>query len=260
MAPCRPRLDPPLVSARRRRSPGPAGRRHRAPRPAHARTVAAPRATLALLSRDRRSDCADDRRRTRRAPSLCHRAAHDGVRRAGASEHSSGTKRAQGGLTKTGNAHLFRKLSRGRADVFSAGTSPEAEVHPLALDVLRTRFNVDTDVLFPKHLDRFRGHRFDFVITVCDRAAETVRPSLEIRSGSTGVSRILPAWQERRPKDEPSSSSQTVYPGDSEYGWRYLVFRADLMPQKNEAWPSTAGEEQSFRVVSAKGPYGTNVS
>ena len=68
---------------------------------------------------------------------------------------------------------LFRKLSRGRADVFSAGGSPATEVHPLALDVLRTRFSVDTADLFPKHLDRFRGDRFDYVITVCDRTAET---------------------------------------------------------------------------------------
>ena len=60
---------------------------------------------------------------------------------------------------------LFRKLSRGRADVFSAGGSPATEVHPLALDVLRTRFSVDTADLFPKHLD--------YVITVCDRTAET---------------------------------------------------------------------------------------
>ena len=64
---------------------------------------------------------------------------------------------------------LFRKLSRGRADVFS----PEPDVHPLALEVLRTRFNLDTADLFPKHLDRFRGDRFDYVITVCDRTAET---------------------------------------------------------------------------------------
>ena len=68
---------------------------------------------------------------------------------------------------------LFRKLSRGRADVFSAGGSPATEVHPLALDVLRTRFSVDTADLFPKHLDRFRDDRFDYVITVCDRTAET---------------------------------------------------------------------------------------
>jgi arsenate reductase len=68
---------------------------------------------------------------------------------------------------------LLRKLSRGRADVFSAGTRPEAEVHPLAGDVLKTRFQVDTDDLYPKHLNRFIGQVFDYVITVCDRTAET---------------------------------------------------------------------------------------
>jgi arsenate reductase len=68
---------------------------------------------------------------------------------------------------------IFRKLSRERADVFSAGASPASEVHPLAVDVLTTRFSVDTADLFPKHLDRFRGDRFDYVITVCDRTAET---------------------------------------------------------------------------------------
>ena len=67
---------------------------------------------------------------------------------------------------------VLRKLSRGRADVFSAGTRPAAEVHPLAVDVLRTVFQVDTDVLYPKHLNRFIGQTFDYVITVCDRTAE----------------------------------------------------------------------------------------
>ena len=67
---------------------------------------------------------------------------------------------------------LFRKLSRGRADVFSAGTDPEADVHPLAVEILTRRFDVDTEGLYPKHLERFAGETFDYVITVCDRAAE----------------------------------------------------------------------------------------
>jgi arsenate reductase len=68
---------------------------------------------------------------------------------------------------------LLRKLSRGRADVFSAGTEPRGEVHPVALETLRSRFDVDTLPLHPKHLDRFvGGEAFDYVITVCDRAAE----------------------------------------------------------------------------------------
>ena len=68
---------------------------------------------------------------------------------------------------------LLRKLSRGRADVFSAGASPATEVHPSAVEVLQSRFNIDTADLFPKHLNRFRDDRFDYVITVCDRTAET---------------------------------------------------------------------------------------
>ena len=68
---------------------------------------------------------------------------------------------------------LLRKLSRGRVDVCSAGSSPKGEVHPLAADVLKTRFQVNTDDLFPKHLNRFVGQFFDYVITVCDRTAET---------------------------------------------------------------------------------------
>jgi arsenate reductase len=68
---------------------------------------------------------------------------------------------------------LFRKLSRGRADVFSGGTHPQADVHPMAVDLLKARFDVDTSVLHPKDLNRFVGQAFDYVITVCDRTAET---------------------------------------------------------------------------------------
>ena len=78
---------------------------------------------------------------------------------------------------------LFRKLSRGRADVFSAGTAPEPEVHPLAVDVLRMRFQVDTDDLFPRCVIEQR---------------KRVRRFLEIQSGFTGASRILQPPRTRR--------------------------------------------------------------
>jgi protein-tyrosine-phosphatase len=67
---------------------------------------------------------------------------------------------------------LLRKLSRGRADVFSAGTNPAREVHPMAVEILQRRFDVDTADLHPKNLNRFVGQEFDYVITVCDRTAE----------------------------------------------------------------------------------------
>ncbi|MGE0703882.1 MAG: arsenate reductase ArsC [Vicinamibacterales bacterium] len=68
---------------------------------------------------------------------------------------------------------LLRKLSGDGVDVFSAGTHPEPMVHPVARDVLQEQFDIDPAGLRPKHMNRFAGEPFDFVITVCDRAAET---------------------------------------------------------------------------------------
>jgi len=68
---------------------------------------------------------------------------------------------------------LLRHLSGGRIDVHSAGTHPRPEVHPMAKVTLASRFNLGSDELFPKTLDQFAGQHFDYVITVCDHAAES---------------------------------------------------------------------------------------
>lgn len=68
---------------------------------------------------------------------------------------------------------LLRQMSDGRIDVRSAGTLPRPEVHPMALATLATTFDIVDRQLSPKHVDRFAGERFDYVITVCDNAAET---------------------------------------------------------------------------------------
>jgi len=68
---------------------------------------------------------------------------------------------------------LLRTLSRGRVDVFSAGSHPKDDVHPMAREVLQRQFGIDPSGLRPKRLDEFLGQSFDFVITVCDRAAES---------------------------------------------------------------------------------------
>src|SRR4029077_5612127 len=67
---------------------------------------------------------------------------------------------------------LLRHLSKGRVDVFSAGSKPQPQVHPIAKETLEYRYGLDATDLVPKSLDRFLGERFDYVITVCDRAAE----------------------------------------------------------------------------------------
>ncbi len=68
---------------------------------------------------------------------------------------------------------LLRQLSGNRIDVCSAGSAPQPEVHPMARATLETKYGIDTSDLHPKPLNLFLGRRFDYVITVCDRAAET---------------------------------------------------------------------------------------
>ena len=68
---------------------------------------------------------------------------------------------------------LLRHISHGRIDVFSAGSIPQPGVHPLAIATLTERYAIDPGALYPKSLDRFLGEHFDYVITVCDRAAES---------------------------------------------------------------------------------------
>ncbi len=68
---------------------------------------------------------------------------------------------------------LLRDLGSGRFRAFSAGTHPNAAVHPLALEVLRRNGHRTSD-LRPKHISEFRqpgSAGMDFVFTVCDTAA-----------------------------------------------------------------------------------------
>lgn len=53
---------------------------------------------------------------------------------------------------------------------FSAGTQPAGYVHPKAVQVL-AEMGIDHHGR-SKHVDQFKGHTFDLVITVCDQAAE----------------------------------------------------------------------------------------
>jgi protein-tyrosine-phosphatase len=68
---------------------------------------------------------------------------------------------------------LLRQLSHDRVEVHSAGSTPQPDVHPLARATLKNRFGIDTASLHPKSLNRFVDQQFDYVITVCDRAAES---------------------------------------------------------------------------------------
>lgn len=67
---------------------------------------------------------------------------------------------------------LLRWLAGERAEVHSAGTHPRPEVHPMAVATLAGRYHLSAEALFPKNLDRYLAQPFDYVITVCDQAAE----------------------------------------------------------------------------------------
>lgn len=57
--------------------------------------------------------------------------------------------------------------------MFSAGSRPRSEIHPLAREAMQKLFGLDMAGQQPKPLEDFLGERFDYVITVCDRAAES---------------------------------------------------------------------------------------
>jgi arsenate reductase len=65
---------------------------------------------------------------------------------------------------------LLRSLAGNRYEVFSAGTHPKG-LHPLTVDVMK-EIEIDISQQESKDVERFLNQRFDFVITVCDRARQ----------------------------------------------------------------------------------------
>jgi arsenate reductase len=66
---------------------------------------------------------------------------------------------------------LARHLGEGRVQAASAGTAPKG-LHPLAVKVM-AELGIDISGQTSKHLDSLEEQRFDFAITVCDRAKES---------------------------------------------------------------------------------------
>ena len=68
---------------------------------------------------------------------------------------------------------LLRDIGGDRFNVYSAGTRPQSELNPFALEVLERNGHA-TDSLRAKHISEFQGEeapKLDFVFTVCDAAA-----------------------------------------------------------------------------------------
>lgn len=66
---------------------------------------------------------------------------------------------------------LLRTLAGEKVDVYSAGSKPSF-VNPLSIQVMGER-GIDIHAQRSKHLNEYLSQPFDYVITVCDNAAET---------------------------------------------------------------------------------------
>lgn len=67
---------------------------------------------------------------------------------------------------------ILRHLAKDRVDVQSAGSEPRPEINPLAREAVRKVLGLEMAGQHPKSMNGYLGDRFDYVITVCDRAAE----------------------------------------------------------------------------------------
>ena len=66
---------------------------------------------------------------------------------------------------------LLRHRGGDRVLVMSAGIRPKP-VHPVAIAVLRDRYRLDISGHRPTHVETVAGQRFDYVISLCDKARE----------------------------------------------------------------------------------------
>jgi arsenate reductase len=69
--------------------------------------------------------------------------------------------------------YFLRRMAPNHFEVFSAGASPNGQVNPLVLEILRTRYQIDASGARSKSWEEFREVHFDFVITVFDKAHES---------------------------------------------------------------------------------------
>jgi arsenate reductase len=69
--------------------------------------------------------------------------------------------------------YFLRRLDQVHFEAFSAGANPRGRVNPHVLDVLRDGYHIDASGARSKSWEEFRDIRFDFVITVCDKARES---------------------------------------------------------------------------------------
>ena len=97
---------------------------------------------------------------------------------------------------------FLRALYGDRYEAYSGGTEPSG-LNPYAIKVM-AEAGVDISGQRSKGLEEFKGMRFDYVVTVCDRAREAA-PSSPAGSCSIEGSRIPPNSKGPRRRSYPGS-------------------------------------------------------
>lgn len=137
--------------------------------------------------------------------------------------------------------YLFRLKGKGRFESYSAGAQPTGKVNPLALWVLNDRYGIDASDARSKSWEEFKDMKFDFVITVCDRAKE----SCPIWPGQP----VLAHWGSPDPADAQGTEEQRK--------WMFvqvasqIARRIDLLC----ALPDRELEKLQFDRIAAQTPF-----
>ncbi len=92
---------------------------------------------------------------------------------------------------------LLRHRAGPRVQAASAGTRPKP-LHPAAAAVMRDRYRIDISGHRPTHVETVAGQRFDYVISLCDKAREAL-PDFGSRPGRIHWSLTDPAAGEGSP-------------------------------------------------------------
>jgi protein-tyrosine-phosphatase len=69
--------------------------------------------------------------------------------------------------------YFLRRLDPARFESFSAGANPRGHVNRHVLELLKDEYDIDASEARSKSWDEYRDVKFDFVITVCDKARES---------------------------------------------------------------------------------------
>lgn len=73
---------------------------------------------------------------------------------------------------------LINQLKKGEYEAVSAGSFPAGYVHPKSIETLK-RHGIDPGKPRSQSWDDFAGEHFDYVITVCDAAANETCPAFQ---------------------------------------------------------------------------------